>query len=541
MTIARRRQPAVVRARRRSAAPRSTSPASWPASPSSTRPYDVDAVRAAGASPPPIPSWRSASRSSTAPIDGRRRGRARRRRGHVAGRARPGERRLDLVHHGGGTCRGRSGAGRRHDPRPPVPRRTRSTSARLKLTWLRRRRAAVGAPRRRRDGAERVREGHRRGRPSATRPSGVVVVPHGLPAGRRRRRRRGRRCAPATACPAGRRVPGHHLPAQEPRRPGAGRSPAWRLATTTCGLVLLGGGGPAEAEVTAEIDRLGLGDRVVRPGRVPDADRDGLVRAAPPCWRSRAATRASAPGARGHGRSAARWSPPTPPRCPRWSATPAVLVDPDDAEAWAEAARLAARRRRRAPTASAPAGRRARRRVHRRARRQRALLARLPSRDRLRMKLAVLCPHFAPDLAPTGEVITRIVLELADRGHRLARRHGAALVPPPPRRAGVGGAGSCGTEATEWGSITRVHPFPTDKRSIPRRAVGLRRRSAPWPALPGLRGGRVDGVLAMSPPLTLGLTGWGMAAARGGPAGVQHPGRVPRRRRRARAPSPTRG
>jgi colanic acid biosynthesis glycosyl transferase WcaI len=35
------------------------------------------------------------------------------------------------------------------------------------------------------------------------------------------------------------------------------------------------------------------------------------------------------------------------------------------------------------------------------------------------MKLVVLCPHFAPDPAPTGEVMTRIVVELAERGHEL--------------------------------------------------------------------------------------------------------------------------
>jgi len=46
------------------------------------------------------------------------------------------------------------------------------------------------------------------------------------------------------------------------------------------GAVLLGGVGRAEAEVVAEIGRLGLGDRVVRPGRVSDADRDGCYGAA---------------------------------------------------------------------------------------------------------------------------------------------------------------------------------------------------------------------------------------------------------------------
>ena len=42
-------------------------------------------------------------------------------------------------------------------------------------------------------------------------------------------------------------------------------------------LVLVGGPGAVDAEVTADIDRLGLARRVIRPGRVPDAHRDGLV------------------------------------------------------------------------------------------------------------------------------------------------------------------------------------------------------------------------------------------------------------------------
>ena len=35
------------------------------------------------------------------------------------------------------------------------------------------------------------------------------------------------------------------------------------------------------------------------------------------------------------------------------------------------------------------------------------------------LRIAVLCPHFAPDTAPTGVVITRIVHELAARGHEV--------------------------------------------------------------------------------------------------------------------------
>ena len=42
-------------------------------------------------------------------------------------------------------------------------------------------------------------------------------------------------------------------------------------------LLLLGGRGAADADVHAAIDRMGLDDRVVRPGRVSEADRDALV------------------------------------------------------------------------------------------------------------------------------------------------------------------------------------------------------------------------------------------------------------------------
>ena len=45
-------------------------------------------------------------------------------------------------------------------------------------------------------------------------------------------------------------------------------------------VVMTGGAGRADAEVAATIERLGLAGRVVRPGRVSAADRDGLIAAA---------------------------------------------------------------------------------------------------------------------------------------------------------------------------------------------------------------------------------------------------------------------
>lgn len=132
------------------------------------------------------------------------------------------------------------------------------------------------------------------------------------------------------------------------------------------------------------------------------------------------------------------------------------------------------------------------------------------------LKIAVLCPHFAPDTAPTGEVITRIVTELVALGHEL---HVVTALPWYREHRIEAGwdAKLLRREQTDWGSITRVNPFPgDDKRNLLRRAVGFAGFSA-LAGLASLRGGRVDAVIAMSPPLTMGLTGWGTHLIRRGP------------------------
>ena len=127
------------------------------------------------------------------------------------------------------------------------------------------------------------------------------------------------------------------------------------------------------------------------------------------------------------------------------------------------------------------------------------------------MRILVLCPHFEPDTAPTGTVMTRIVDELAALGHEL---HVVTSLPWYRRhRIEPGWAGRwIRTEPTGWGSVTRVHPFPgDDKRNLVRRAAGFLGFSV-LSGCAGVRAGgwfrRADIVLAMSPPLTLGLTGW---------------------------------
>ncbi len=132
------------------------------------------------------------------------------------------------------------------------------------------------------------------------------------------------------------------------------------------------------------------------------------------------------------------------------------------------------------------------------------------------MHILVLCPHFAPDSAPTGVVMTAIVEGLAERGHRL---HVVTALPWYEHHAvdAQWQGRLIRSEQTPWGKISRVHPFPTDKRNVRARALGF----AGFTGLASLRAlitrPRPDVVLAMSPPLPIGLAGLAVARARRAP------------------------
>lgn len=133
-----------------------------------------------------------------------------------------------------------------------------------------------------------------------------------------------------------------------------------------------------------------------------------------------------------------------------------------------------------------------------------------PSAPSRPLRLVVLGPHFEPDTAPTGRVLTRIVTELARRGHEI---HVVAALPWYRDHAVDAGwsAPLCRRERRPWGTVTRVNPFPgADKRNLVRRALGF----AGFSVLAGSAGlgaggwfRRADAVIAMSPPLTMGVTG----------------------------------
>ncbi len=125
--------------------------------------------------------------------------------------------------------------------------------------------------------------------------------------------------------------------------------------------------------------------------------------------------------------------------------------------------------------------------------------------------IIVLCPHFAPDTAPTGDVITRIVQEFVAKDQRVH-----VVTSLPWYRTHAIESGWTGRlvrrEKTAWGSIIRVHPFPgKSKSNLVRRAIGFGAFSAIAGVCTVFAGGihrRPAAVISMSPPLTLGLTGW---------------------------------
>jgi colanic acid biosynthesis glycosyl transferase WcaI len=122
------------------------------------------------------------------------------------------------------------------------------------------------------------------------------------------------------------------------------------------------------------------------------------------------------------------------------------------------------------------------------------------------MRILVLCPHFAPDLhAATGEVMTELVRSLAQRGHVVDvvtslpwyRNHD---VEPEWRGRPVR------SEVTEFGSVTRVWPFPTDKGNVVSRSLAFAAQTALSLAV-AMPKQRPDVVLAMSPPIFFGTAG----------------------------------
>ena len=122
------------------------------------------------------------------------------------------------------------------------------------------------------------------------------------------------------------------------------------------------------------------------------------------------------------------------------------------------------------------------------------------------LAILVLCPHYEPDTAPTGEVMTAICEQWTAHGHRVE-----VVTSLPWYRDHAVAQGWSGrlvrTQKESWGRIRRWHPFPSDKGRLWARAAAF----AGFTVLAGAdavaAAARCDVVFAMSPPLTLGAAG----------------------------------
>ena len=123
------------------------------------------------------------------------------------------------------------------------------------------------------------------------------------------------------------------------------------------------------------------------------------------------------------------------------------------------------------------------------------------------MRLFVLTPHLRPDSAPTGVVVSAIVDGLTGAGHDV---HVVTSLPwyrehrvEDRWRGRLVRRGHHGTA-----TVTRLHPFPTDKGNLVARALGFIGLTG-LATVAGLAArGPFDGVIAVSPPLTFGAAGW---------------------------------
>ncbi len=129
------------------------------------------------------------------------------------------------------------------------------------------------------------------------------------------------------------------------------------------------------------------------------------------------------------------------------------------------------------------------------------------------MRILVLCPHYPPDTAPTGEVMAALCERWVARGHRVD-----VITSLPWYRDHAVAEGWSGrmvrTERSPGGRIRRWYPFPADKGRLAARAMAFAGFTVLVGADAAAAARRSDVVFAMSPPLTLGAAGW--AAARRG-------------------------
>ena len=122
------------------------------------------------------------------------------------------------------------------------------------------------------------------------------------------------------------------------------------------------------------------------------------------------------------------------------------------------------------------------------------------------MRILVITPHFEPDTAPTGIIVTSLVEQWAKQGHQIEVV--ASLPWYEKHEVETHWKGKLfRREEKESVTVTRLHPFPQDKNKLYRRLLSFLAFSFLAAIASLLKKGPFDAVIALSPPLTLGNVG----------------------------------
>ena len=118
------------------------------------------------------------------------------------------------------------------------------------------------------------------------------------------------------------------------------------------------------------------------------------------------------------------------------------------------------------------------------------------------MRLLVITPHFTPDTAPTGVVVTALVEEWCRLGH-----HAHVVTSLPwyqEHRVADGWTGRLARHGHHGtATVTRLHPFPVRKDHTGRRAVAFGAFTILAAVTAAATRGPFDVVVAVSPPITV--------------------------------------
>ena len=122
------------------------------------------------------------------------------------------------------------------------------------------------------------------------------------------------------------------------------------------------------------------------------------------------------------------------------------------------------------------------------------------------MRLLVITPHFEPDTAPTGIIVTSLVNQWVEQGHQIEVITSLPWYEKHEIENHWKGK-LFRREEKESVTVTRLHPFPQDKNKLFQRLMSFLAFSFLAVITSLSKRGPFDAVVALSPPLTLGTVG----------------------------------